>query len=48
MAVSKVLNPHLFPQGKGEFTMEYQQHAPVPADVQAKLAAAHKTAAARN
>ena len=24
-------------QGKGEFTMEYMQHAPVPKDTQQKL-----------
>jgi hypothetical protein len=32
-------------QGKGEFSMEYQQHAPVTADIQAKLAADHKSTA---
>lgn len=33
-------------QGKGEFTMEYQTHSPVPADVQAQLTSQHKAARA--
>lgn len=33
-------------QGKGEFTMEYQAHMPVTADVQAELTSQYRTARA--